>query len=682
MTEAGVRAGSLASPSSSQTLVIPSAKVKTLREQLERIRITIEECSIALGTLDLQLTVPLLLQKYFPEGVRKAAKEFIVEAKTDHRRLRDRFEYENLIWTTQEPHNPKLWARIADLLVDVERAQVIIERAKSNIFHHTSSRPFISTVPPIVARRLGTLFLSAQDKVSSLKQRRVNFSRHPAEIHVTVETATDGQDSAQLRQDAPPKQGSISLELIRSFLGDVKRRIPSESESFHSHIVSLFDNCVGLNVTTDSAFITALATALHLYPEVLENFNAILSRISPFPAKLYVIVDTLGTVAFVTIVSVTNDIQIIPISLEMRAMSADPWSLSRHELQSLITSHKSGKLFSHMDVRWSPALTTLIQLACPSELQDHEHDDVYTRQCRNVLRRLAKNTCGLPASYLLEDIEREGNYAVSGGGFADIWRGRLPPDNRVMCLKVLRFYMEDDREELFKHLYHEVAVWKQLEHRNILPFLGISLKLFSPSFCMVSPWMDNGQVMSFLKRHPHHNRHKVICEIAEGIKYLHSLSPPVVHGDIKGSNILVTDDHVCCLADFGLAAVAESHAFSTTSTRPGGTMRWLAPEVFLPNQFPNCSKLARDVYAFGCTVLEVITGREPFSEPRLPDAAVMTAVIRGERPARSQGNPWCTDALWALIEECWTHDAAIRPSAKRARSDSKRRLSSGDRIHR
>jgi len=113
-----------------------------------------------------------------------------------------------------------------------------------------------------------------------------------------------------------------------------------------------------------------------------------------------------------------------------------------------------------------------------------------------------------------------------------------------------------------------------------------------------------------------------ISDIAEGIKYLHSLSPPIVHGDIKGvsetkteihsslihgiqSNILVTDDHICCLADFGLAAVSESHAFSTTSTNPGGTTRWLPPEVFLPNRYPNCSKLARDIYAFGCTVLEV-----------------------------------------------------------------------------
>ncbi|THU98418.1 kinase-like protein, partial [Dendrothele bispora CBS 962.96] len=210
----------------------------------------------------------------------------------------------------------------------------------------------------------------------------------------------------------------------------------------------------------------------------------------------------------------------------------------------------------------------------------------------------------------------------------------------------------------------EVTIWKSLNHRNILPFVGVSLKLFTPSFCMVSPWMNNGHVMSFLKKRPDYNRLTVIYEVVEGVNYLHSLDPPVVHGDIKGSNILVTDDCVCCLADFGLAAVSESHAFSTTSTNPGGTTRWLPPECFLPNQYPDCPKLARDIYSFGCTVLEIISGREPFSQPWLTDVAVMTAVVRGERPQRPEGNPWCTDTLWTLIERCWAQEAVSRPSAR------------------
>jgi len=91
--------------------------------------------------------------------------------------------------------------------------------------------------------------------------------------------------------------------------------------------------------------------------------------------------------------------------------------------------------------------------------------------------------------------------------------------------------MDSDREELFKvcvshvlvpslandrrkHLYNEVTVWKQLSHRNVLPFLGVSLKQFTPSFCIISPWMDNGHVVSFLKRNPDHDRYAVVRNCA------------------------------------------------------------------------------------------------------------------------------------------------------------------------
>ncbi|KAF9259165.1 hypothetical protein L218DRAFT_843322, partial [Marasmius fiardii PR-910] len=52
----------------------------------------------------------------------------------------------------------------------------------------------------------------------------------------------------------------------------------------------------------------------------------------------------------------------------------------------------------------------------------------------------------------------------------------------------------------------EVLIWTQLSHPNIVPLIGVNADLFEPEFCLVSPWMANDDIISFLKRNPDHNR--------------------------------------------------------------------------------------------------------------------------------------------------------------------------------
>jgi serine/threonine protein kinase len=73
-------------------------------------------------------------------------------------------------------------------------------------------------------------------------------------------------------------------------------------------------------------------------------------------------------------------------------------------------------------------------------------------------------------------------------------------------------------------------------------------------------------------------------------------------------NVLVTPDGRCCLADFGLAAiVAQSHTLSTASTTHSlrGSTRWMAPEMLTYETPPEKPSMVTDIFAFGCTVLEV-----------------------------------------------------------------------------
>ncbi|KAE9385809.1 kinase-like protein [Gymnopus androsaceus JB14] len=128
--------------------------------------------------------------------------------------------------------------------------------------------------------------------------------------------------------------------------------------------------------------------------------------------------------------------------------------------------------------------------------------------------------------------------------------------------------------------------------------------------------MENKDVMTYLRKNPTHNRHTVVSIIAAGLSYLHMRDPPILHGDIRGANILISDDFHCCLADFGLTVViSDSRALSNaTSGMTKGTARWMAPELIIPKTSAKpTNNTSRDVYAFGCTILEILTLRLPFT---------------------------------------------------------------------
>ncbi|KAF9259329.1 kinase-like protein, partial [Marasmius fiardii PR-910] len=165
-----------------------------------------------------------------------------------------------------------------------------------------------------------------------------------------------------------------------------------------------------------------------------------------------------------------------------------------------------------------------------------------------------------------------------------------------------------------------------------------------------------------------------ISEIIAGIMYLHSQN--IVHGDIKGANVLVDKHGQCYLGDFGLAVTSLTTTLlnSTTSGVVKGTTRWMAPELFITSEDielvgstelelskHNTTKLARDIYAFACTIYEIIAGEPPFAQ--LTDVQVMFKVLSGERPQRPSPVDWCPDSIWSLVEQCWVQKSYLRPTA-------------------
>ncbi|KAJ7719636.1 kinase-like domain-containing protein, partial [Mycena maculata] len=204
----------------------------------------------------------------------------------------------------------------------------------------------------------------------------------------------------------------------------------------------------------------------------------------------------------------------------------------------------------------------------------------------------------------------------------------------------------------------EALVWKDLHHPHILPFLGIDRDSFPSSLCMVSPWMEHGTILNHLKARGHANVDKLLFEIAQGLQYLHSRN--IVHGDLRGANILINEDWSACLADFGLSVFSNATSSMHTSNRAGSVF-WMAPELIAPEHFglEFARTPASDVYAFGCVCVELYTGRAPFAE--LSEAAALLKIINGKRVARPTGTPAMSDIVWQRVSTYWAENPTTRP---------------------
>jgi len=208
-------------------------------------------------------------------------------------------------------------------------------------------------------------------------------------------------------------------------------------------------------------------------------------------------------------------------------------------------------------------------------------------------------------------LEREPLYR---GGFTDIFQALYRGE--VVALKRLRiFHHQRDRDHhrLRRKLTGEARVWHQLKHPNVLQFLGVDPETFPSDLCLVSPWMLRGTILQYRKSFGASNINfdRRLLEVSLGINYLHSEG--VVHGDLRGTNILINSDGSACLTDFGLTDLIETLDNVSTSHHQGST-RWLAPELIHPDDFAMESfqkTRATDVYAFAYVCLEIYTGSFP-----------------------------------------------------------------------
>ncbi|ESW03706.1 hypothetical protein PHAVU_011G035600 [Phaseolus vulgaris] len=193
---------------------------------------------------------------------------------------------------------------------------------------------------------------------------------------------------------------------------------------------------------------------------------------------------------------------------------------------------------------------------------------------------------------------------VGKGGSNRVYKGVLP-DGKPVAVKVLH-----SSKEAWKDFALEVEIISPLRHKNITPLLGICTE--NNTLISVYDYLPQGSLEENLhgkSKLSWEMRFNVAVRIAEALDYIHREAlKPVIHRDVKSSNILLTQGFEPLLSDFGLATWGPTTSSFLTQDVVG-TFGYLAPEYFMYGKVSD--KI--DVYAFGIVLLELISGREPIS---------------------------------------------------------------------
>ncbi|XP_056865615.1 probable receptor-like protein kinase At1g80640 isoform X2 [Raphanus sativus] len=194
---------------------------------------------------------------------------------------------------------------------------------------------------------------------------------------------------------------------------------------------------------------------------------------------------------------------------------------------------------------------------------------------------------------------------IGQGGFGCVYKASLDNNTKAAVKKI-----ENVSQEAKREFQNEVELLSKIQHSNIISLLGSASEINS-SF-IVYELMETGSLDDQLhgpscgSALTWHMRMKIALDTARGLEYLHEhCRPPVIHRDLKSSNILLDSSFNAKISDFGLAVSVGVHG--SNNIKLSGTLGYVAPEYLLDGKLTDKS----DVYAFGVVLLELLLGRRP-----------------------------------------------------------------------
>ncbi|XP_058188474.1 leucine-rich repeat receptor protein kinase HPCA1-like isoform X2 [Rhododendron vialii] len=214
---------------------------------------------------------------------------------------------------------------------------------------------------------------------------------------------------------------------------------------------------------------------------------------------------------------------------------------------------------------------------------------------------------------------------IGSGGYGKVYRGTLSNGQLVAIKRAKQGSLQGGLE--FKM---EIELLSRIHHKNVVGLMGFCFERAEQM--LVYEYIANGTLHESLSGKTGINldwmrRLRIALGVARGLQYLHELAnPPIIHRDIKSSNILLDERLNAKVSDFGLSKPMGDAEKSHISTQVKGTMGYMDPEYYMTQQLTEKS----DVYSFGVVLLELVTARQPIEKGKYIVREVRQRMIRDQ----------------------------------------------------
>lgn len=226
-----------------------------------------------------------------------------------------------------------------------------------------------------------------------------------------------------------------------------------------------------------------------------------------------------------------------------------------------------------------------------------------------------------------------------------------------VAIKELFWDSSMKEEVVLEELRKEVESFRHLKHKRLVTFIGACLEIPHP--CLVTEYMPGGSLHHLLhvrkQRLPLLHAINMCLQLADGVNYLHSQNPVVVHRDLKTQNVVLDLGLNVKLCDFGLTESMERTHIEKRNN--GGSPRYMAPELFDGN-----TKITEkvDLWAMGCIFIEIFGGTLPYDGINTLAELTRELLVHKRPPVVSGEVP---DNLRRIIHGCHDFDYRLRPTA-------------------
>ncbi|OHT08347.1 hypothetical protein TRFO_04986 [Tritrichomonas foetus] len=242
------------------------------------------------------------------------------------------------------------------------------------------------------------------------------------------------------------------------------------------------------------------------------------------------------------------------------------------------------------------------------------------------------------------------DHTIGVGSYGEVWQGKWKDYPNLVAIKKLH---ATELDEQGKNIYyHEISSLAQTNHEFIVPFIGYTKEA---PYCIVTKYIPNDSLFNALRDDPKGLKltatdiQMIAYGIAQGMAFLHSKG--ITHRDLKSQNILIDENKLPVICDFGSSRKATNS--QPLKTAECGTPNYMAPEFMKGETYTN----SVDVYSFGLILWEMITKKLPFDNLQ-PAQVIFAVLIDHKRPPIPSDTP---QALSEVMQQCWSENPSERP---------------------